>query len=76
MKVKNKDFGIAHGHASFKRSVLEKIKYDEIVVPGEDGEILRRAYKEDKKLVCIGAKLSSWFPSGSWYKYVHRTNHK
>jgi len=64
----NSDFGIAQGHASFRRGVLEEIKYDEILIPGEDGEILRRAHKKNKKLVCINAKLSSWFPSGSWHK--------
>ena len=63
---RNNDFGIAQGHASFKREVLKEIKYDEVLVPGEDGEILRRAYKENKKLICINAKLSSWFPSGAW----------
>ena len=62
----NNDFNIAQGHASFKRDILEKIKYDEVLIPSEDGEILRRTHKENKKLVCIDAKLSSWFPSGSW----------
>ena len=68
VKPENKSFLIAQGHASFKRNILEKIKYEETFVPGEDGEILRRAHKENKKIICINSKLSSWFPTGGWHK--------
>ena len=64
--LKNKKSPLAYGHASFKRSVLEKIKYNTTLVPKEDSEILNRAEKENKKFICIDVKLSSWNPSWSW----------
>ena len=66
MKPKENNFEIHHGHGSFKKKLLEEIKYNENMVPGEDGEIFRRANSKNKKIICIDAKLSSWEPSGTW----------
>ena len=66
MKIENNDFGLVFGHASVKKEVLEKIKYSESLVPSEDSEYFRRVKLNNKKIVCIDTKLSSWFPSNGW----------
>ena len=68
MKPGDNNFKIVHGHASFKRGALKETKYNEELVPGADGEIIRRIKAKDKKIICIDSKLSSWFPSALWYR--------
>lgn len=60
------NFPIHHGHASFKKSIFKQFKYREDLVPGEDGELLRRVCATGNKVMCILEKLSVYAPSNSW----------
>lgn len=60
------NFPIAHGHASFKNSIFKQFKYREDLVPGEDGELLRRVCDTENKVMCILENLSVYTPSRSW----------